>query len=80
MRRGCRSINRQPFPYPVFGRFAYTLSALNVHYLACFLCQLFSAVMSAHIIQSVRKQPDTGYRKWLPVYAATAPYVRFGDR
>ncbi len=25
---GCRSVSRKTFPYPVFGRFAYILSAL----------------------------------------------------
>ncbi|WP_286471945.1 hypothetical protein, partial [Parabacteroides goldsteinii] len=29
--------------------------------------------MSAHIIQSVRQQPDTGYRKWRPAYFAAEP-------
>ncbi len=26
---GCRSVSRKAFPYPVFGRFAYILSALG---------------------------------------------------
>ena len=31
--------------------------------------------MFAHIRQSVREQPDTGYRKSLPAYTAAAPGV-----
>ena len=56
-----RQISHLTFPYPVFGRFTYILSALVVHYLErCFRVFVFEVVF-AHIIRNVREQPDTGY-------------------
>ena len=69
---GCRKIRQQTFPYPVFGRFTYTLSALDVHYLVWFWVVCGVLVMCVHIRQSVREQPDTGYRKCLLSYFAAS--------
>jgi hypothetical protein len=55
----------QTFPYPVFGRFTHSLSALDGHYLKMFLGRFGLLVISVHIRQAVREQPDTGYRKSL---------------
>ncbi len=61
---GCGEIRPLAFPYPVFGRFAYTPYALNGHFFWFLRLRLWEIfVMSAHIIRRVREQPDTGYRK-----------------
>ncbi len=46
----------------VFGRFVHILSAL-------------AGLWSVNIRQFVREQPDTGYRKSLLSYFATAPFI-----
>ena len=57
----------------MFGRFTYTLSALNGHHLLDFWYVSDVVVMSVHIIQSVREQPDTRYWKCLTAYFAADP-------
>ncbi len=48
------------FSISVFGRFTYTLSALDGHYLRIFWEVIsISKVMFDHIRQHVREQPDT---------------------
>ena len=47
------------FSISVFGRFTYTLSALDGHYFGIFEKVLCFVVMSAQIRQYVREQPDT---------------------
>lgn len=51
------------FSISVFGRFAYILSALNVHYLEEFFKLLCILVMFVQRRQPVREQPDTKYWK-----------------
>ena len=84
-----RQISPLAFPYPSnkessrlagpslsqrFGRFAYTLSALNGH------CSFLrgdvdgDGAMSVHIRQCVREQPDTGYWKSERTYLAAVPW------
>ena len=72
--RDCRKISHQSFPYPVFGRFTHSLSALYGHYLIYdFASGSFLWVMFVHIRQTVREQPDTGYRKSLLPYFTAIP-------
>ena len=61
------------FSISVFGRFAYTLSALCGHYLGVFFGCFGFLVMSVHIRQCVREQPDTGYWKSLLAYLGAIP-------
>ncbi len=56
----------------MFGRFTYTLSALDGHCLFWFFGSVGFLAMFVHIRQRVREQPDTGYRKWLTAYFAAA--------
>ncbi len=58
----------------MFGRFTHSLSALYGHYLIYdFASGSFLWVMFVHIRQTVREQPDTGYRKSLLPYFTAIP-------
>ena len=58
----------------MFGRFTHSLSALYGHYLIYdFVSGSFLWVMFVHIRQTVREQPDTGYRKSLLPYFTAIP-------
>ncbi len=58
----------------MFGRFTHSLSALYGHYLIYdFASDSFLWVMFVHIRQTVREQPDTGYRKSLLPYFTAIP-------
>ncbi len=71
--RNCRKRSQQSFPYPVFGRFTYTRFALVRHYPRDLVIGEVFEVVSAHIKQSVREQPDTGYWKSLLTSFAADP-------
>ena len=79
----CHKIRQQTFPYPVFGRFSYMLSALVGRTIFGF-CQASPVGdferLSANIRRHVREQPDTGYWKSLLSYFVTDPFTLWGRK
>ena len=71
--RDCRKISRTAFPY-LCSDGSRTVCLLRTDIdLVAFVCFYVLGSMFVRIRQTVREQPDTGYRKSRPAYFAAIP-------